>query len=194
MIRPRSLSGDRRGATIVEFGLVAPVLALMLMGLFDLMHRGYVSAILSGTLQQAGRDSTLETNAEAAAAIDAAVEAAVNKVAPNATYESERLNYYAFSDVHREEDYTDANDNGRYDLGECFEDSNGSGSWDDDMGRAGQGGADDVVAYTVTVTYPRLFPFWSLFGSPNESVSATTILRNQPYATQGTRTVPECEE
>lgn len=192
MIALRRLASDRRGVALTEFAMVAPVLALMLMGLFDLCHRHYVNAILAGTLQQAGRKSTLETGAASTSTIDAAIEAAVDKVAPNATYASVRRNYHSFSDVNRPEDYTDANSNNRYDVGECFEDSNGNGVWDADMARSGQGGADDVVAYTVTVTYPRLFPMWSLFGEPNQSISATTILRNQPYATQGTRSVVEC--
>lgn len=30
---------ERRGATVIEFALVAPVLAMLLMGAFDLAHR-----------------------------------------------------------------------------------------------------------------------------------------------------------
>ena len=49
----------------------------------------------------------------------------------------------------------------------------------------GQGGAKDVVVYSVTVTYPRLFPVAKLIGlSENVKLNATTVLANQPYGDQ----------
>ena len=48
-------------------------------------------------------------------------------------------------------------------------------------------GAGAVTLYTMTVTYPRLFPIWRFIGVPNsQSISASTLLKNQPYATQST--------
>ena len=44
--------------------------------------------------------------------------------------------------------------------------------------------------YTASVTYPRLFPMYGLLGwTQNETISASTTLRNQPYGTQTTHTV-----
>ena len=54
----------------------------------------------------------------------------------------------------------------------------------------GQGGANDVTYYKMTVTYPRLFPFaWLIGWSATQTISAATILKNQPYATQTVTTV-----
>ena len=50
--------------------------------------------------------------------------------------------------------------------------------------------ANAVTLYTVTVTYPRLFPIWAFvpgFGG-TQTISAATLLKNQPYATQSTTT------
>ena len=41
------LARDRRGAAIVEFALIAPVLLITLFGLFDFGHGMYIRALLS---------------------------------------------------------------------------------------------------------------------------------------------------
>jgi len=178
---------DDRGVTAVEFALLAPVFVLMIMGFFDLAHRTYATAILQGALQKAGRDSTLETGTSKANDIDDAVKAQVKKVVgANATYTSARLAYADFSAVGDPEPYTDkAPLNGRYDVGECYQDVNGNAKWDADLGKAGQGGAQDVVLYRMTVSYTRVFPMAKILGwSTNQSITASTVLRNQPYGDQ----------
>lgn len=182
--RLRLLARDTRGATLVEFAIVSPVMILMLMGISDLAYQIYAQAILNGSLQKAGRDSTIQGAANNTAAIDQKVSDMVKKVAANATFTFTRKNYDSFSLI-KPEPFTDSNGNGVRDAGECFTDVNGNGSWDSDPGIAGQGGANDVTVYTVTVTYPRLFPVARLFGwSSTVTISSSTLLKNQPYASQ----------
>jgi Flp pilus assembly pilin Flp len=184
-----------RGATMVEFALVAPVLILMIMGVFDLAHQYYATAVLQGAMQKAARDSTLETGSDRAAALDAYVSRNVRTITgANSVFTPQRLNYANFSDVGDPENFTDAPPlNAKYDLGECYEDLNGNGKWDSDLGKAGQGGAQDAVLYRMTVTYPRLFPLSSLIGlSENQTIVANTVLRNQPFGDQAVRTVVSC--
>lgn len=182
----RKLHRDRRGVTLVEFALVAPVMLLMLMGLGDMLYQTYAQSILNGELQKAARDSGIEGGAANTATIDAKVQNAVKKIAPNATFTSTRKSYDTFSEV-APEPFTDSNGNGVRDPGECFTDENGNGIWDQDPGTAGQGGASAVTVYTMTATYPRLFPVAGLLGWPTtQTISATTLLKNQPYATQTT--------
>lgn len=112
----------------------------------------------------------------------------VRVIAKSATYTSSRKSYESFTKV-APEPFTDTNGNGVRDIGECFDDINGNGTWDADPGVTGQGNASDVTLYTMTVTYPRLFPMPALLGwSSNATLSATTLLKNQPYASQTTRT------
>ncbi|MGN6819567.1 MAG: TadE/TadG family type IV pilus assembly protein [Sphingomonas sp.] len=182
--RLRLLARDTRGATLVEFAIVSPVMILMLMGISDLAYQIYAQAILNGSLQKAGRDSTIQGAANNTAAIDQKVSDMVKKVAANATFTFTRKNYDSFSLI-KPEPFTDSNGNGVRDAGECFTDVNGNGSWDSDPGITGQGGANDVTVYTVTVTYPRLFPVARLFGwSSTVTISSSTLLKNQPYASQ----------
>ena len=196
IVRPsawRRIARDQRGATAVEFAMVAPIMIVMLMGLLDLGHQIYVQAVLEGEMQKAARDSTLESGVSASSTIDARVQNAVRNVAGSATFAATRKSYSNFNDVGEPEDYTDSNSNGIHDSGECFEDVNGNGQWDADLGRDGQGGADDVVLYTMRVTYPELFPLSSLIGwSGTKQIEATTILRNQPYNNQTLPVFVEC--
>lgn len=180
----RRLLGERRGVTVVEFAFVAPVMLGLILGLGDVMYQAYVQAILDGAMQKAGRDSALETNAVAGATIDAVVASKVKEIAKNATFTPDRLSYTSFGLIKPEYIY-DKNNNGQLDGKECYDDVNANGSWDEDPGRESQGGADDVTVYTMTVTYPRLFPVAGLFGWPKtQTVVSKTLLKNQPYKTQ----------
>lgn len=185
------LCRNRRGVTVVEFAIVAPVMLITLMGLGDLLYQVYLQSILDGVIQKAGRDSALESNASNGDPLDDKVEAMVKKIAADATFRSERRSYSSFSLV-KPENFTDGNGNGVRDAGECFDDVNGNGVWDADPGKLSQGGANDVTKYTMWVTYPRIFPVTRMFGwSATNTLTATTLLKNQPYKTQ---TIPKIKQ
>lgn len=189
MIGPRwiqRLRRDESGATLTEFGLVAPILILMLMGIFDMAHSQYTAAQINGAMQKAGRDLTLESAGSQQGTIDQRVIDQVKTVVPNnATVTLEKLSHFDFSDVGEAEDFTDNNDDLICNDGEPFEDSNGNGQWDANRGASGIGGARDAVLYKATVEWPRLFPVAGLIGmSDNMTLTSSTVLRNQPYAQQ----------
>lgn len=188
MARLSSLRRDTRGATIVEFALVSPVMILMMMGLGDLGYQVYAQAILNGAMQKAGRDSAIQGGGENTSTIDGKVTYMVKNIAKNATITFTRKNYDSFS-VIKPEPFVDTNGNGVRNAGECYTDINGNNQWDADPGVNGQGGANDVTVYTATVTYPHLFPVASLLGWPStQTITASTLLKNQPYASQTTVT------
>lgn len=182
----RHLRDDQSGATLTEFGLVAPILIMMIMGIFDLAHTQYTTALVNGALQKAGRDLTLETAGSRESTIDGYVISQINNVVPStATIRLEKLSHFDFEDIGEEEDYDDDNLNGVCDNNEVFVDTNRNGQWDADRGEEGIGGARDAVVYTAIVTYPRVFPMYGLAGLPQEvELRATTVLRNQPYDQQ----------
>jgi Flp pilus assembly protein TadG len=190
-----ALHRDERGITAVEFAMVAPVMLLMMMGFFEMAHREYVRVILQSAVAKAARESSLEGAGALATTIDGKVQNAVRPVAGTAaTFAAARLSYSDFSQVAQAERYIEGTpDNDRYDLGECFDDVNGNGQWDADLGLAGQGGARDAVLYRMTVNYPRMFPVAGMFGlSPTLSVSATSVMRNQPFGDQQRPTLTPC--
>ncbi len=190
------LRRDSRGTTIIEFALVAPVMLLMLMGFMEVTYQAYVQSVLSGAIRKAGRDAGIQGGQLNWTAIDQTVMKQVNRVARNATMSSSvHQSYASFSKVAVPEPYTDTNGNGKYDAAtECFTDINGNGVWDADQGVVGsQGNASDVAVYTLTVQYPRLFPISRWVGwSPTATLVGTTIMKNQPYATQSATSPKQC--
>ncbi|MCK0128330.1 TadE/TadG family type IV pilus assembly protein [Erythrobacter sp. F6033] len=186
LFKNNRLRKNESGATLTEFGLVAPVLILMIMGVFDMAHSQYTSALMNGAMQKAGRDLTLENAGSRESTIDQAVIGQVQNVVPSsATVTLEKLSHFDFEDIGEEEEYTDDNNDGICNDNEPFVDSNGNGQWDANRGESGIGGARDAVLYTAVVTYPRLFPMYGLAGLPQDvELRASTVLRNQPFDQQ----------
>ncbi|OCC24504.1 pilus assembly protein TadE [Croceicoccus estronivorus] len=180
--RLRKLVADRSGAAIPEFALAVPIWLMLLMGVLDLGQLAYAKSVLNGAVQDAARSSSLETADTAVA--DDKVERMVSTIAPHASLTASRLSYYDFADIGRPEAWNDADSDGICNNGETYTDENGNGQWDADIGGTGNGGANDVVLYTVTITYERLFKMPFLPGSKERSITATAVKKNQPYANQ----------
>jgi len=198
-----ALVRDTRGATVIEFAMIAPVMGVLLLGAFDLAHTLYMRAVLQGIVQKVGRDSSLESGLEAEeqAKIDAKVSLQAKALSNNANVAITRKWYRTFTNAAaaKFEPFTDTNGNGTCDgpqgatPGEPYEDTNGNGRWDSTGGNEGSGGAKDAMVYTVTVSYPRMFPIAKIIGgSTTTTVTASTVLRNQPYGDQAVSTVRNC--
>jgi Flp pilus assembly protein TadG len=179
------LRQDQRGATMVEFAIVATPMVIMMMGMFDLGFREYMSIQLQAALDQSARQVTIGTTTTIAT-IKASVTKQVQTILPGATVAIVTSSYDTFSYVGKPEPLTtDIAPIGTYNAGDCFSDLNGNGTWNADSGLSGTGGSDDIVYYTATVTYPQLLPMKQLLGwAATETVTGTTMMKNQPYASQ----------
>jgi hypothetical protein len=179
---PSTIASCQRGTALVEFALIAPMFLLVVLGGLDLCHTMYVRSVLVGQLQKASRDMSLEdAGADARqAAIELLVKSAVRDVAPSAEVTLVPTAYHDYDDVGSPEEFTDGNHNGKCDKKESFVDSNRNGQWDADSGADGRGGAKDVVLLTATATYDHL-PLAALFASSQKvTLTAKTLIRNQP--------------
>lgn len=173
----RRLRASERGTAFIEFAFTAPVFLLVLLGIFDYCWQMYAQQVLQGVVAKAGRDATLEGFAADQSALDARVEAQVQKVFASATVTFNRRVFDDYSDI-RPLRWVDSNGNGIQDPSpdDCWEDG----------GRQGNGGADDVVQYTVSMRFDRVLPVWRMLGQPQHTtLSSTTLLRNQPFAAGG---------
>lgn len=185
----KRLRFDEDGTSVVEFGLLAMPLTIMIMGVMDLGHTYYVDSVMNGAMHELARESSLEGAASTSqqAIVDARLRDVIKTISPDAVVTVTRRYYKTFSKAAaaQAEDWTDSNSNGRCDNNEPFIDGNNNDVWDADGGDAGQGGAKDVVIVRVQVQYRRLFPTKSLIGL-GEDVQLLTdsILANQPYAAQ----------
>ncbi len=197
----RAIRRDQRGAVLVEFAVVAPVMCVLLLAAFDVSHTLYTRAVLQGLVQKTGRDFTLETGSAQAQqnALDEKVQKQARALNNTADIAIDRRYYRTFTAAAaaQAETWTDTNGNGTCDgpsgstPGEPYQDANNNSRWDDDGADAGLGGAKDAVVYTVTMTYPRMVPIYSFIGGSNMvKVEAATVLRNQPYGDQGSYGAP----
>ncbi|MGV3510826.1 MAG: TadE/TadG family type IV pilus assembly protein [Novosphingobium sp.] len=183
------LSSDRAGVTTLEFAIVMPIFLMMLIGCLDLGQMVYAVGVLDGAVEKAARDSTLETGDTSAA--DAKVETAIRPVLPGAIVSSTRQSYFDFAHASKGEILNDANGDGECTPAsegveaETFTDENNNGTYDKDLGQTGNGGANDVIVYTVTVRYDPVFkvPLIPLDWS-RRTISSTAVKRNQPYGLQ----------
>jgi Flp pilus assembly protein TadG len=180
---------DTRAVSAVEFGMTAPILFLIVFGTLQISQGYYIKTVLNGAVNAAARKSSLQSGQTSSSSLDTLVSKMVKYVMPTASVTFTRKNYAEFSAVGMPEDFTDTNKNGKYDATECFVDMNSNSVWDADLGKSGLGGANDVVVYTVTVTYQQWFGFAKMFGLKEyQTIPSTTILKNQPFATQSSRT------
>lgn len=202
-MKTRRLRKDIRGIAAVEFALIAPAFLVLLMGGLEAGHSLYMKAILEGAVQKASRDASLETGTLATqrAVIDAAVTAQVKAIYNGVNPTISRRFYRSFEKAAaaQMEPFTDTpisagiagQPNGVCDRGEAYTDNNNNSGWDQDGADSGQGGPEDKVVYTVTMSYPRLFGMGGLIGlSPQQTLKATTIIGNQPYGEQQQYTAP----
>jgi Flp pilus assembly protein TadG len=182
LLRSR-LPPDEGGATLVEFALILPVLCVLLLGIFDLGYRSYASSVIQGALHEAARMATVgNVNMTQ---IDARVRQRLSNFAGSrATITTATESTYDFGSVRRPEKLLiDTAPVGSYNQGDCWEEVTGNTTRDANRGQNGQGGADDIVRYEVTMTYPRIVPIAGLIGwSNNDTIVASTVMRNQPYA------------
>jgi hypothetical protein len=177
------LAKASEGVAALQFALVAPVMLMLMMQMFNLGQLVYGKVLLTGAVEEAARSSALETANTAAA--DAMVSTMVRRVLVNATITGTRTKYSDFSDIGRPERWNDANNDGNCSGGESYVDENRSGSWERDVGTSGNGGAGDVVIYTVTAAYDPLFTVPFAPGSwRRTTLRAVAVRKNQPYATQ----------
>jgi Flp pilus assembly pilin Flp len=176
------------GASTVEFALIIIPLSIMLFGSLEIGYRIYAKSVVNGALREASRMAS--TGGYTGTQIDDGVRARIVSFRDNATVAITKMNYANFSGVGIAEPIL----SGTVESGEyCFKDVNNSGAWEEDQGREGLGGPEDVVYYQVNMRYNMLFPFSSTFlgVDRNVTVSANTLVSNEPFAAVVTTPAPE---
>ncbi len=179
--RIQILRKNEAGVAALEFAFAGPIFLTLIFGIMDFGYSLYIRSVLQGSVEDAGRLSTLENRSTSV--IDNKVKNDVGTLGQYDSITTTRTSYENYDNIARPEELTDLNNNKKRDPGECFTDINANGVWDTNVGVDGAGGAQDVVIYKVTYVHKRIFPLWSFIGlSPDETIVAQTILRNQPFA------------
>lgn len=190
----RSLRSATGGVAAVEFGLLAVPFLVLILGTLDLGYQAYLRALTTGALERAARKATVGNQTKAA--VVTLIKTEVGAILPNNAKNDDNaitvvpLSYHDFATVGGGERITgDTAPVGQYNSTDCYEDRNNNGRYDATNGGGDDlGSADDILYYNVTVAVPRFFPFltWAGF-DPKTTVTARTLIRNQPYGEQSVR-------
>lgn len=189
----RRILPDTRGAAMMEFALVAPVLLLMVVGGLGAGHTLYVKSVLDGEMQKAARDTSLEDAASDTrrAVIQDRVRAQVHELIAGARVDFQLTSFHDYRNAqNRKEEYTDSDHDGTCNHGESYVDANNNGTWDLQGGRDGVGGSKDVVLLNAIVSYPSFLAFGQSRGQM--TLTSSTLLRNQPSSDQAPAPMRKC--
>lgn len=194
-MRPLKLvARDQRGATIVEFALILPVLLLVICGAIDLGYLYLAQTTLNGAIMQGAQvaSSSMErTEAQRLATLRGGIIASMQAFSADQPTIDARV-YRTFG-TSFPEDYIDTNGNGHYDgpfgtnPGESFIDRNGNGVWDADVpvttGPTVMGDVGDVVSYSASLPVRHVFGFLN-WGAANVRLKAYAVMRNEATKTE----------
>jgi hypothetical protein len=172
------------GKAIVEFALIAPIFLGMVLSILEFSGIMFVQTLLEGGAREASRYGITGQQPDGVSR-DAMILQIVGEnsfgIIDMDDLEMETLVYDSFSAVGQPEPFIDENDNDAYDDGEVYTDSNGNGSWDDDMGAAGLGGPGDVVVYRMSYDWPIMIPLFQPFFGDHVTLEANIAVRNEPF-------------
>ncbi|NJC33462.1 Flp pilus assembly pilin Flp [Sphingomonas jejuensis] len=189
----RSLRRDRRGTTVIEFAVLAPVLILLIIGSIEMGHFVMVRSTLEGALGTAARKAMADLTATEEERDEQLRASVTRQMATFPTIDGEELEiettvYAKFGDAYPES-FEDTNENGQYDgpngtfPGESFDDRNRNGVRDMATQKDGLlGGPGDVVAYRAVFPAALFFkPLGEILGlGEGITMSADIVMRNEP--------------
>lgn len=181
----RRLRRNERGATAVEFGLIAPAFFVVAWGTVELGLLLLATSLLEGSVREAARAGLTgytPNGVDRTQYIRNIVQNYTVGLIDMDKLQISTLVYTSFSNVGQPEPFTDTNGDGAHGAGEAFVDVNGNGQWDADMGVAGLGGPGDIVLYTLTYDWDFMAGFAeSIFGIPTVRLKASVAIRNEPF-------------
>ena len=177
---------SRRGASVLEFAMIAPVVILLSIATIEFGYILTVQNLLELSARKASRTgltgkqpaSVYQTREEMLRAL--VVETGLGFIDP-ARLTIGMTAYDRFDSIGQPEPCMDLNGNGFCEPGEPFTDVNGNGRWDRDQGAASAGAGGQVVIYTVTYTdRPLTGVITALLASPL-TYSVRVVVRNEPF-------------
>ena len=176
---------QQQGLTSMEFAIIAPVLILLTFGIleFSMMMLATnmmesataISSRLGKTGYAAGgisREQTIRASIDQRAGV---------LIDPQRLTISSRY-YEQIDQIGDAEPWNDSNGNGIAEVGE-YTDVNGNGQYDEDMGTAGYGNAEDIVVYDVSYPWNVVTPILrELIGQDGVyTITTHAVVKNEPY-------------
>lgn len=182
-ICPRRFFNDRKGAAAVQFAVLAPALLLLIVGSFEVALLLFVAGTMESAVLAASRAGVTGFTEDGVSREERIRDIIIDRTLGFVDMDETVINtlvYASFDQIGQPEPFTDDNSNGVHDGGEAFNDVNGNGQWDDDMGTAGLGGPGDIVLYDIEYETGALTRFFEpIFGRIVHR--AAVAVRNEPF-------------
>lgn len=178
----------RTGSASLEFAFAAPILLMVMIGLFEVAMILFANTVVEGAVRSASRFGLTGQTTPGLSREDVIVDRiredslGLVEIGPE---DIDILVYPRFADVGQPEPFDDTNGNGAYDAGEDYSDVNGNGVWDPDMGAAGAGGPGDVVIYRVRYSWPMMTGYLAESFGEDVAMGASIAVRNEPFEAGG---------
>ncbi len=184
MPKLKSFINHTSGASVVEFSFIMPVMLLVLVGLIEIIFAFALNTLIEGGLRESARygvtgaGSQLERQTQIMNIVSRHTLGFVTEE----TAEIEMLIYPDFESIARFEPYDDtAPVNGQFDIGEDYDDVNGNGQWDEDMGVQGVGQGNDILLYKIKYDWPMLTSFFAGIIGEEINMEVALAVRNEPF-------------
>lgn len=176
---------DAAGVTMVEFGLIAPVLLLMIMGIVELGLMMAGQAVLDNAAFVASRTGKTGYETKDKKQTQQITEAIQKAASSYLAADKITVTSTAYSDYDsmKPEPFTDTNNNGVRDSTEAYVDVNKNGAYDTNPGTTGYGASGQVVLYTATYNWAIKTPLVGKLIGKNNVVQLKTrvVVKNEPY-------------
>jgi TadE-like protein len=178
----------QRGATLVEFALVSPILILIILGALQIGIAGWAKSTLENSLRDSARfavtgaDDVASGKTRADAILDL-VEKRMSSFPKSGAAPMTLTTkvYPSFEEIGRPEPENDGN--GVCDAGESYTDINGNGAFDADAFTTGYGAANQVVIYEVQFPLEAIIPLIGEFLPVANlfNLKASAAVQNEPF-------------
>ncbi len=183
--RRRGITDDQQGGAAIEFGLIAPLFILMIVGIAEVGTTLFVGTLMEGAIRDASRYGITGQDGASREQIirDIIEERTIGLVDIDVAVINTQI-YESFDAIGSQEPYTDNSPaNGSYDVGEAFVDVNMNGSWDADQGRDGVGEPGEIVLYTINYSLPMMTGYIAnKFGNGGfVGLTASIAVINEPF-------------
>lgn len=184
--RLRQRKNGERGATAVEFALIAPFYFLLLIGIIEssmVMFAQHVLECAAANATRMGKTGYVIPAKTQQDTIMTTVTNLAGFLMDSSKISITSLSYKSLSAIGSGESFIDANGNGKWDVGEKYTDSNGNGKYDSDIGATGYGGAGDIVVYTIAYPWPVMTPIMVPFIGTDGvlTLKSRVVVKNEPY-------------
>lgn len=186
LLRSVTRRSSQRGATAVEFAMIAPFYFMLIIGIMEtsmVMFAQHVLECAASNASRTGKTGYVGTAQTQAETIKTTVDRLASFLMDSSKITITAKAYKSMSAIGSGEPFVDANANGKWDTGENYTDSNSNGKYDSDIGATGYGGSGDVVVYTITYPWPIMTPAMAPFLGKDGilNLQSRVVVKNEPY-------------